>query len=1454
MGKAAAAAAAASPAKKSGKAAATGASDDTPLPAAERVEQRLESTAVNRESATHLAFATSRKDEFVFAPSPQYVHLLNDYCRWDGSASHSRVLAVVSQPGNGKSALLAHWAAARRQSNDGAHELIYEHYAGCSYDSVRLSLFLFRFMNQIKATYALRDFELPREHEEEKLKFSFGRCLEAAVGRTTHLTGTNAKFKRIILVLDGIDCIRNEDGGDSLSWLPTAFPSNVRIVVSATQTSERGMNHLRCCKWVHRKPFVFDDDGDLIYDSSLPVHDHDSHTIRELRRRHSSFVVVEPLDEPSCRAILLLYEDKFARVVDRDEREAIVAAPGSSSPLYVRLLLHALELFEPAQDEPRKLWLKAASQTSELHVVYEMLMRQWNEILLADLFEQYHKHRAAADAASSLANVAATHSSTGGDGAERKLMRKATKRDVTGEPQSTCTSALNPAALIGHSLGPPELAETEALQTAIEQRALLVRHTLSLLAVSRYGLSDADLGKLFGDAVPKAVAQQLLRLLRPHLMQIRRYDCGPKAVAASTNDAAVLLNDLSHNQFRLIVRYGFLRDDSLRNCYYRELATYFQGMDACQRRVDELPVQLERCALWTSLQSELVDIKMFQLWWSERNRQELFSYWMVLRTNSSLHDPVDDFVRSLDEFVARESPTADQLLALFLTVTDFLRAWQRIDDLKSGHLAINRPEPPQLHEFITGLGNFSTSHLSETDARKIQQDIQALCIHTDDGYFVRRWLWTQFPLIAVAFESRFLRNVLASRFPGGAGGTDGQPIRSDDNQQQLAESASPTPSDSALHAVSSVGGIKSSVVLPKPEKAKAASPVVKRKAVHARTTLPSTFGGGNGASASPSFDEDDFGAFEFLSPENAEISVGSVSKLESQLMELRMRYDKLKFTTKEKSEALQALESRLLDTKAHAVAAGQSSSKMDELLEHIRVANDETLVGRQRSDYYKCILRHCEVNPARDPNTIESAETVVNRLKQDVVELQQRAQVVAYEKRLASIEVPKLQQVLQDKASIHQAALARLRWRQELNHRMASHFVAGRLSSFAAGASESPPGKLLAKPLSASKRQSLGAAPVSAAEFGVSETPTVAGGGGRRTTSTEELSFLRAKDKMVHKTETTAERQKQVESLRQYVGSAFKDDGILGTLRRVGINKPEEAEGYWQDQLDHAAQLAAEEKLGEQRVAELRDKLAALQGHFVNLKLGGSRASSESPPPAPPAAPPGVSAASLSLSSAAVALVGTATGGPTGAGSATTTVGGVESVSKALGLKVVEQQLADAAASNQQKKERAARLKALSEKLQLGLLHVAQIVGVAAAQRMDALALGDAIEQVVRLFLGDESHMQSSSSMNLRRKNSARVMGLAGQAGAHPLASPDARSADDKIRYNVRVPKSPARVMNPYADVAAALSDDDNDDENDAESDDDSDDAERRQDIKTRAKMELHRKEAEKKRAEKKRR
>lgn len=162
------------------------------------------------------------------------------------------------------------------------------------------------------------------------------------------------------------------------------------------------------------------------------------------------------------------------------------------------------------------------------------------------------------------------------------------------------------------------------------------------------------------------------------------------------------------------------------------------------------------------------------------------------------------------------------------------------------------------------------------------------------------------------------------------------------------------------------------------------------------------------------------------------------------------------------------------------------------------------------------------------------------------------------------------------------------------------------------------------------------------------------------------------------------------------------------------------------------------------------------------------------------------------------------------------------------------------------------------QKLQLGLLHIAQVLGAtsttASAAELDLLGLVDAIEQGVRHVLGDETHLQSTSSASMRRKNSVRVpnphavagLSIAGSmaggatgngaalvptvsgpvtAATFPL-SHAARTDDDRVRYNIRVSLSPQqRQMNPY--VVDELSEqwrDENEEDEDADDDDDGDD------------------------------
>ncbi|KAG7398233.1 hypothetical protein PHYBOEH_011406 [Phytophthora boehmeriae] len=496
-----------------------------------------------------------------------------------------------------------------------------------------------------------------------------------------------------------------------------------------------------------------------------------------------------------------------------------------------------------------------------------------------------------------------------------------------------------------------------------------------------------------------------------------------------------------------------------------------------------------------------------------------------------------------------------------------------------------------------------------------------------------------------------------------------------------------------------------------------------------------------------------------------------------------MKYDRIKFVGREKHAALKALESRVQDSRVEVSAAGHNATQVDELLENIRSVNDESTLGRQRSDYYKLILRHCELNPAREPTTIENAEVTVAKLKREIVELQQKAQVVSYEKRLASLDVPKLVQVTQDKAAIHQEALSRLRWRQELDRRLYYASLSrdgGRttMKSLAKASTPSPPKKtsIICNPVPDVAKH---ASPEDA-----TEVPPV------------DANFARAKEKLIHMKDTSLTRQKNAENLQVYVGSAYKDDGILGALRQVGINKPEEALLCWQNQLDHSVQLEEEEKQAEQRVIEYRQKLEHLQAQFVNIKLSGS--SSGSAEIQPDDAAPSTSGEDDAAASRAT-----------------------------LNVKVLEKELAEANTVKLKKKERAVRLRGLHEKVQLGLLHIAQLLGVASVQRLNSLELIDAIEKVVRVVLGDEAHLQAAPSPNFRRKNSSRVVSHTGHAGDPAGLPSDTRSDTDKVRYNIRVSRTEKRQMNPYTDTEFEddVYDNNHNDDDDYDDRDNADDA-----------------------------
>ena len=119
----------------------------------------VENATVLRENAAHEAFAASRTCDFVYAETLDYMNFLTTFCCADAFSEPPTPLIITGPACCGKSSLLAHFAKSHATDPSNATS-IFQHYAGASFDSVKLSFFLYRLMHGIKRAFGLKDFEV----------------------------------------------------------------------------------------------------------------------------------------------------------------------------------------------------------------------------------------------------------------------------------------------------------------------------------------------------------------------------------------------------------------------------------------------------------------------------------------------------------------------------------------------------------------------------------------------------------------------------------------------------------------------------------------------------------------------------------------------------------------------------------------------------------------------------------------------------------------------------------------------------------------------------------------------------------------------------------------------------------------------------------------------------------------------------------------------------------------------------------------------------------------------------------------------------------------------------------------------------------------------------------------------------------------------------------------------
>jgi nephrocystin-3 len=276
---------------------------------------------LDREAADHEAYTQSRMH--VYIGRQEYYDHLDAHA----AANSTTPIAVLGEPGSGKSALLANWVARYRQAHPDIFVL--QHYIGATPHSADLASMLRRFIGEIKRRFRIQQ-DMPDRPDTVLESFPNWLCMAAAKSH-------------VVLVLDALNQLEDRDGALGLLWLPQVLPENVQIIVS-----------------------------------TLP-----DRTLVEIQKRNWPTLMVEPLTERERMKLLWRFLRKSGKRLSKGRRRRIATAPQAANPLYLRVLLNELRLF--GDNERLEDRIGDYLQADSPHDLYGKVIGRWAEDYGSDL-------------------------------------------------------------------------------------------------------------------------------------------------------------------------------------------------------------------------------------------------------------------------------------------------------------------------------------------------------------------------------------------------------------------------------------------------------------------------------------------------------------------------------------------------------------------------------------------------------------------------------------------------------------------------------------------------------------------------------------------------------------------------------------------------------------------------------------------------------------------------------------------------------------------------------------------------------------------------------------------------------------------------------------------------------------------------------------------------------------
>ncbi len=255
---------------------------------------------LERASLVHASFG--RRLATGFVPRPQVAALLDEGI---GLAVDGRSVPMLltGPSGGGASALVTDWAARRVTEHPGERVIV--HHVGADSEAADHRALVARLLAELDPTRPGDDTHNAVPDDPAALRSALRQAF-ARTGPSWPPPGSDPEGgqrpPRVLIVLDGVDQLDDVDGAPDLRWLPDSVPSTVAVVATATGPRPRAT----------------------------------------FEHRGWNVVEVPPLDADERRTLAIRFLAGYAKGLDEAHLAALVAAPNTGNPRFLRIVLDEL--------------------------------------------------------------------------------------------------------------------------------------------------------------------------------------------------------------------------------------------------------------------------------------------------------------------------------------------------------------------------------------------------------------------------------------------------------------------------------------------------------------------------------------------------------------------------------------------------------------------------------------------------------------------------------------------------------------------------------------------------------------------------------------------------------------------------------------------------------------------------------------------------------------------------------------------------------------------------------------------------------------------------------------------------------------------------------------------------------------------------------------------------------